>query len=61
MLHFTEPLYIGLAVSAHDNTAFETAVFSKVEVGAAWAGAANPQPGLRIITLPSGDQRVTDH
>ena len=29
---FTSPFYIGLAVSAHDNTAFETAVFSKVEV-----------------------------
>jgi len=60
-LHFTEPFYIGLAVSAHDNKAFETAVFSKVEAGSAWAGAASPQPEFRIITLPSGDKRVTDH
>jgi hypothetical protein len=59
-LHFAEPFYVGLAVSAHDNAAFETAVFSKVEIGAASAAAALPQPGLRIITLPSGDRRVTD-
>jgi hypothetical protein len=60
-LHFTEPFYVGLAVSAHDNAAFETAVFSRVEIGSALAAAAQPQPGLRVITLPSGDQRVTDH
>ena len=59
-LHFDGPFYVGLAVSAHDNAAFETAVFSGVEVGAASAMAALPQPGLRIITLPSGDRRVTD-
>lgn len=59
-LRFAEPFYVGLAVSAHDNAAFETAEFSKVEVGAASALAALPQPGLRIITLPSGDRRVTD-
>ena len=59
-LHFSEPYYVGLAVSAHDNAAFETAVFSNVEVGAAFAAAALPVPGLRIITLPSGDRRVTD-
>jgi len=55
------PFYIGLAVSAHDDAAFESAVFSKVEIGAASALSALPQPGLRIITLPSGDRRVTDH
>jgi hypothetical protein len=60
-LHFAEPFYVGLAVCAHDNAAFETAAFSRVEVGAASAAAALPQPGLRIITLPSGDRRVTDH
>jgi hypothetical protein len=59
-LHFTSPFYVGLAVSAHDNAAFESAVFSRVELGAASASAADPQPGLRIITLPSGDRRVTD-
>jgi len=59
-LHLNSPFYIGLAVSAHDNAAFETAVFSKVEVGAASPAAAAPQPGLKIITLPSGDRRVSD-
>ena len=50
-----------LAVSAHDDKAFETAVFSGVELGAASPAAAVPQPGLKVITLPSGDQRVADH
>jgi TolB protein len=59
-LHLADPFYVGLAVSAHDDKAFETAVFSRVELGAASPRAAAPQPGLRIITLPSGDQRVAD-
>jgi TolB protein len=58
-LHFTEPFYVGLAVCAHDNTAFETAVFSKVEIGSASPEAAVPQNGLTIVTLPSGDRRVS--
>lgn len=59
-LHFSDPFYVGLAVSAHDDKAFETAVFSRVELGAASPAAAAPQPGLKIITLPSGDRRVAD-
>ena len=59
-LHVNSPFYVGLAVSAHDNTAFETAVFSNVEVGRASAAAAAPQPGLTVITLPSGDRRVSE-
>jgi len=59
-LHLNNPFYIGLAVSAHDNAAFETAVFSKVEIGRASPAAAAPQGGLKIITLPSGDRRVSD-
>jgi TolB protein len=59
-LRLSDPYYVGLAVSAHDDRAFETAVFSRVELGAASPEAAVPQPGLRIITLPSGDRRVTD-
>lgn len=59
-LRFAEPFYVGMAVSAHDNAAYETAVFTRVELGAASAAAAVPPPGLRIITLPSGDRRVTD-
>jgi TolB protein len=60
-LHFNRPYYIGLAVSAHDDNAFETAVFSNVKIGSASDSAAAPQPGLHIITLPSGDRRVSDH
>lgn len=60
-LRFGDPFYVGLAVSAHDDAAFETAVFTKVEVGDASPAAAVPQPGVRIITLPSGDRRVSDH
>jgi len=59
-LHFGNPYYVGMAVSAHDDTAFETATFSQVEVGSASADAAKPQPQLHIITLPSGDRRVSD-
>jgi hypothetical protein len=59
-LHVADPFYVGLAVSAHDDKAFETAVFSRVELGAASAAAAVPQAGLKIITLPSGDQRVSE-
>ncbi len=60
-LSLADPFYVGLAVCAHDDAAFETAVFSAVAVGGASAEAAAPQPGLRIITLPSGDRRVADH
>jgi TolB protein len=60
-LHMADPVYVGLAVSAHDDNAFETAVFSNVEIGPASSDAAVAQPGLRIITLPTGDKRVTDH
>jgi TolB protein len=60
-LPMKDPVYVGLAVCAHDDNAFETAVFSNVEFGRASPEAAAPQPGLKIITLPSGDRRVTDH
>jgi TolB protein len=60
-LHFTSPFYIGLAVCAHDKDGFETAVFSNVAIGAASNAASVPQSGYHIITLPTGDRRVTDH
>ncbi len=59
-LHLRDPFYVGLAVCAHDDTAFETAVFTRVELGRASGAAVLPVPGLRIMTLPSGDRRVTD-
>ncbi len=55
-----DPFYVGLAVCSHDDSAFETAIFTGVEVGAASAAATRPVPGLRVFTLPTGDQRVTD-
>jgi TolB protein len=57
-LPMKDPVYVGLAVSAHDDKAFETAVFSHVALGSASSAAAAPQPGLTIVTLPSGDRRV---
>ncbi len=57
-LPMKDPVYVGLAVSAHNDSAFETAVFSQVELGSASSAAAAPQPGLTIVTLPSGDRRV---
>jgi hypothetical protein len=60
-LHMADPVYVGLAVCAHDDNAFETAVFSHVEIGSASSDAAVPQAGLHVITLPTGDKRVTDH
>ena len=58
ILHMKDPVYLGLAVSAHNDSAFETAVFSQVKIGSASSAAAAPQPGLTIITLPTGDKRV---
>jgi TolB protein len=60
-LHMKDPVYVGLAVCAHDDSAFETAVFSHVKIGSASPEAAVPQPRLHVITLPTGDKRMTDH
>lgn len=59
-LALKDPVYVGLAVCAHNDAAFETAVFSNVKIGPASRDAAAAQPGLHTITLPSGDRRVTD-
>jgi hypothetical protein len=58
-LRLKVPFYVGLGVSAHDDNAYETAIFSHVTIGAASKDAAVPQPGLHVITLPSGDRRVS--
>jgi hypothetical protein len=59
-LPFHGSYYVGLAVSAHDDAAFESAVFSRVTVGEPDPAAAVPQPNLKVITLPSGDRRVSE-
>jgi Tol biopolymer transport system component len=50
--------YAGLAVCAHDNMAFESATFSRVELGAPSARTAARISGLEVIALASTDRRV---
>lgn len=61
-LPFKGPFYVGLAVCAHDNAAFESAVFSRVELGApapaAAASEAARTAALETIPLSSLDRRV---
>ena len=58
-LPFTAPFYVGLAVCAHDSAAFETAVFSRVELGAPTPATAGKRTfALETIPLASLDRRV---
>ena len=52
-LEFTGPFYVGLAVCAHNNAAFETAAFGAVELqaGAAVAASAPPKQLCTIETI----------
>jgi hypothetical protein len=52
------PFLAGLAVSAHDNAAFETARFSGVELGIPKAATAEPGSALEVLAIPSLDRRV---
>ena len=63
-IKFHEPLFVGLAVCAHDNNALEQAVFSHVKL---ISGRTNP-PGkpilestLETIAISSKDRRVVHH
>jgi len=55
-LHFTGPFYIGLGVCAHDENAFETAVFSNVVIGAPSAEVTAVRSSLEYVKIPSGDR-----
>ncbi len=63
-LQFTEPFYIGLGVSAHNNDTIETAVFSNVCID-----SPSPKPDslkkiestLETISIASFDRRVVHH
>jgi len=52
------PFFAGLAVCAHDNTAFETARFAAVELGAPPAPSATRASALEVLSLSSLDRRV---
>lgn len=57
-LSFDGPFYVGLAVCAHDNTAFETATFAKVELGTPPSPVAVRTTALEVVSLSSLDRRV---
>lgn len=61
MLPFTDPFYIGLGVCAHNDAAFETAVFSHVSLGAPTRAALAVRSSLEFVKLASGDRRVVHH
>jgi TolB protein len=52
------PFYIGLAVCAHDNAAFETGTFSAVELSALPPPSTARTSALEVISLSSLDRRV---
>ena len=59
-LSLTEPFYIGLAVCAHDKNAFETAVFSDVQVETlAPAKTTKLYSTLETVVVTSTDRRVS--
>jgi Tol biopolymer transport system component len=58
---FTGPFYLGLGVCAHDKDAFETAVFSNVEIGAPSASVKAVRSSLETITIASRDRRSVHH
>ncbi len=53
-LEFTGPFYVGLGVCAHNNSAFETAAFAKVELAAGTAVAASAPP-KQLCTIETID------
>lgn len=64
-LPLTEPFYVGLAVSAHDDTTIEQAEFSKVELEALPRLAADArgevQSTLEIMPVGSTDRTIIFH
>jgi TolB protein len=62
-LRFTDPLYVGLAVCAHDNKVSEQARFSDVELRSEMPSAAKPSVycALEIVPIGSKDRRVIYH
>jgi Tol biopolymer transport system component len=61
MLPFTDPFYIGLGVCAHNDAAFETAVFSKVSLGPPAREVLAVRSSLEFVKIASGDRRSVYH
>ena len=63
-IKFTEPFYVGLGVCAHDNNAFEKAVFSNVELTTGRpksGGKPTLESTLETVAIASKDRRVVYH
>lgn len=60
-LPFKGPFYIGLGVCAHHAEGFETAEFSRVELGAPSASVQAVRSSLETITIASQDRRSVYH
>lgn len=60
-LPFTGEFYVGLGVCAHNNDAFETAVFSHVTFSAPSNQVTAVRSSLEIITIASQDRRSVYH
>jgi Tol biopolymer transport system component len=63
-IKLTEPFFVGLGVSAHDNNALEKAVFSNVEITSGKSKAAGQpvlESTLETIAIASKDRRVIYH
>ncbi len=56
-LPFKGPFYIGLGVCAHNAAAFESAVFSKVQLSAPTREVTAVRSSLETVTIASGDRR----
>src|SRR2546430_9442143 len=63
-IKFREPFYVGLCVCAHDNHAFEKAVFSNVEITTdkpKSGGKPTLESTLETVVIASKDRRVVYH
>ena len=60
-LPFTGPFYIGLGVCAHDENAFETAVFSNVVLGPPSTEVTAVRSSVEFVYAGSGDRRSVYH
>ena len=54
---FGEDFFVGLAVCAHDNTKFERAVFSEVELGRPVGQTQNMRSAIETVSIASGNRR----
>ncbi|AOS43238.1 translocation protein TolB [Lacunisphaera limnophila] len=60
-LPFAGPFYLGIGVCAHNDAAFETAVFSNVVIGPPSAEVTAVRSSLEFVYVASGDRRSVWH